>query len=122
MRMTARAVGGCADKRRHGLSNQIIPVQVRESNGRGAEGAEIECTRAEIPKRSGQTRFVRIKIISGKLLSNEARPGGVFVERFNHVIPEAPGIVPADIMFVTVRISKVNGVQPMPRPALAISR
>jgi hypothetical protein len=60
--------------------------------------------------------------IAGDLFHDEPIVGLVFIEGADHVIAVRPGIRPRRVHLETRRLREAHHIQPMPRPALAITR
>ena len=59
--------------------------------------------------------------IAGELLLHEAPIRLVLVERADHIVAVRPGVVAGFVLVVSMSLAVVNDIQPVPRPALAVS-
>ena len=76
----------------------------------------------EIAGGDPQLGIVGIELIAGELLGQEAVVGLVGVERADDVVAVAPGVGAEGVLAVAVRLGVADQVEPVPRPALAVTR
>ena len=120
--MAAGAICRGADKCGHGLRHQVVAVEILKV-GRGSGGrAAVVIARSEKTQRRRERGLLRKENIGGELLADEAVPRRVPIETSNHIVAEAPGVRPEVVVLKAVGVGKMNRVQPMARPALAIAR
>src|SRR5688572_28940936 len=60
--------------------------------------------------------------VTGELLLHEAGVRLVVVEGADHVVAVGPRVRAHAVLVVAVRLRKVDGVKPVPRPTLAVAR
>ena len=70
--VTPRAVGRRTEERRRGLRDEVVTVQVIERYARRDVRAEIEIPGAQKTERGRELRFLRVKVVGGKLLADES--------------------------------------------------
>ena len=121
VRVTTSAVSSGAGERRHRLSYQIVTIKITERDRCGAEGTQVERTGTQESQRRSQPGFVWREDICRQLITDESRPRYVAVECINDVIPKWPGVVAANVVFVAMRIGKVDRVQPVSSPTFAVA-
>ena len=73
------------------------------------------------PKRRNAIHRARIERISGDLLLDEAGVGFVAVQRPDDVVAVRPSIQARLVFVVAVGFAVMHGIQPVPRPALAVA-
>ena len=77
------------------------------------------------PEKAGgdlELGVVRIELVAGELLGEEAVVGLVGVERADDVVAVAPGVGANGILAIAVRLGIADQVEPVPRPSLAVPR
>ncbi len=79
------------------------------------------------PRRQKTQRHDPLRIpgkqrVAGHLLGHEPGVGLVLVEAANEIIAIPPGIRPGTILVVAVCLGKMSHVDPVPRPAFAVTR
>ena len=118
--VTTGTVGSGAGKRSHCLCHKIVPVEVVKVRRSGLIGAVVKDSRAEESECRSEPGFVGVKTIGSKLFANEPRPGLVGIQSVDHIVAESPCVVAWQIVAASVRLCKVNCIQPMSRPTFAI--
>ena len=119
--MTASTIGCRTNKRCHRLSHHVIAIDVVKGDRARAVRTEIKSTGTQKAERGQKVRSVRFVVIHGQLFTNQCGPVFVGVERSNEIVAIRPSVIATNIMFITVRLSKMNRVHPMPSPAFAVS-
>ena len=91
------------------LRHLLVANQVPRAGGEEAQGLDAVTSKGK-------------QNISRDLLLHEAPIGLVLVEGANDVITIRPGVRPGLVLVIAVRLTVMDYVEPMPRPALAIVR
>ena len=73
-------------------------------------------------KRGDAVRGAWIEYITGDLFFDEARIGFVVVECADHIVAVGPGVVARFVLVITMRFTVVHEIEPVPCPALAVTR
>ena len=76
----------------------------------------------EVAGRHSQLGIVGIELVAGKLLGQEAVVGFVGVEGPDDIVAVTPGVGAERILPVAVRLGIAHEVEPVPPPALAVTR
>ncbi len=76
----------------------------------------------EVAGRHPQLGIIGIELIAGELLGQEAVVGFVGVEGPDDIVAVTPGMGTKGILPVTVRLGIADEVEPVPPPALAVTR
>ena len=74
-----------------------------------------------IPRGDQRIEVARVQHIPGDLLSDELVVGQVAVERLDHPVAVAPGVVADMVVLEALTLAEPHHVEPVPRPALAVS-
>ena len=75
----------------------------------------------EVAGRDPQLGIVGIELVAGELLGQEAVVGFVGVEGADDIVAVTPGVGAEGILAIAVRLGVANQVEPVARPALAVS-
>ena len=122
MIVTARATNGQSKANRphrgRGLDEFVLPAHF----GIDVPGHHFPGTAPRKTRSDERLAITRGDFIPRNLQSKEAVVGHVLVERVNHPIPIPPGIRTIRVQLEPVGIGVVRQVQPVLRPAFAISR
>ena len=120
--MAAGAVSRSTDEGGHRLRHEVIAIEVLKLHRRRISSADIEVTGSEESERHSQMRLIRKNDIGGDLLTDEPVPRRVAIETGNDIIAKPPGVGPENVVFIAMGIRKMNRIQPVPRPTLAVPR
>ena len=60
--------------------------------------------------------------VTGDLLANELRVRLVAIERVDHIVAISPRMEALEVMLAAVGLAEAHDIQPVPAPALAVSR
>ena len=102
------------------MSDQIIAIHVFKSRWSRAVGAGIKWSCAKESQCCGELWLSWKESVCGELLLHKSLPGFILVERSDHIIAKPPGMRAMDIVLKTMRVGKMNRVEPVPRPAFSI--
>ena len=117
--MTAGTLGRGAYKGTHRLHHKVITVQIIEIGPGCLICAVIEQAGAKETKGGSKLCILRKKAIRSELLANKPSPRLVLIKRVDDIVSVAPGVIPRKIMSATMRLGEVNGIEPVPCPALS---
>ena len=126
--MAPRAMRRHARERGHGHGHHIVAIQHASQIliGRALPQFRVAhvIPRPRRDKAEGHrcVRVVRKQRVPRKLLLHEPRIRLVVIEGLNDVIPIRPRIPPRLVFVVPVRLAVVHHIQPVPPPALPVSR
>ena len=119
MVMAAGAVDGEAEKCLAGGGDHVIElVHPRLHAVGGFIIPDAEAIKACGGDAIGRERF---ELITGHLFLHKLIVRLVFVERFDHIIAESPGVWFDPVALETIRLGIANHIKPMPRPFLAVA-
>ena len=126
--MAARAMDGQAQECGHGVHHHIVAIVVARDQAIGLAFRQFNMP-DKIPRPGGDETgghnavgIARKQHVPGELLLDETRIGGVVVEGSNDVVAVRPGVGPRFVFVVTVGFAVVNHIQPVSRPAFAVTR
>ncbi len=117
--VAARAIHGERQKRGACRGHHIVELVGALLGGQHRIGTLHQVHR---PADKKSRRLVRAERVAGQLFADEFVIGQISVERTDHVVAVRPRVGARLIHFEPVALRKAHDVQPMPRPAFAISR
>ena len=122
MRVAPRAVRRRAGERGHRLRHEVVAVHVVERARGSALRAGIERPSPEETQGRRQLWLGRVEHIRRELLADEALPRHIAVQRADDVVAVTPSVRAEDVVLEAMRVCEVNRVEPVARPALAVTR
>ena len=126
--MAAGAVNGEALEGREGCHHHVVAVVVAGDKAVSLRDGQFDVP-DKIPRAAGDeaqrddaVRLLRVEHVSSKLFLDESRPGLVAVQRADDVIAIGPRGDAELVLVVAMRLAEVNDIEPVPRPAFAVTR
>ena len=74
-----------------------------------------------VPRGDQRVEVARVQHVAGDLLPDELVVGQVAVERLDHPVAVAPGVVADVVALEALALAEPDDVEPVPRPALAVA-